>query len=538
MTDWDAAFAPAPTQALSAVEGQGQDEMPKAPGDDWEAAFAPTPVGPQSAVEMPPMDRQEGFIERTMDNAGEGISNAYGDYFEGMGKGNPIAGAVHGGGEIVDAVGKVAGDAYDTFAPKVVKDTVKSVGKAVTDTDLYKGGVELLKDAQQSYQSWKKENPELGETTDDALEYMGDATKIGTLMAPGPKVGPTLKIPGKPSLSRQLTRANKEAVKATRREKVLKMIEPADKKGMGNIDIDRRGKHVYQPHPWEQEVADEIVKIKDLKPNAPAARNHNVLRNEATKLREQLEGRIAKVGNPKIDKVALLTKMDDVAENLTDMPGGFALVGDSATSAKNMMIELRRIMEKSDGTALGVLQARRDFDAAIRKAYGDVYNSSTEQAKHVANKWIRDTLNETVDDAVKGTDVLKNLQRQHKLLYAADEVLAKAHKERATTMGRLVDNIENKIGMKIPTTPLALGSTAVVGAGVLAGTPVAAATAATLTGLFAGYKGIAWLGSPPGRQWIIKMVKAIESDPMLLKTLKADRLALLAMLDEPKDEEE
>lgn len=538
MTDWDAAFAPTPSPSLSAVEGQDSLPTPKAAASDWDAAFAPPAPEPMSSVEMPPVGEKPGFLERTADNLGEGVSRAYGDYFEGISNANPISGAVHGGGEIVDSIGKVAGDAFDTFAPDVVKKGVKKAGEWLGDTEAVKTGVELAQETKQAYDSWKQENPELGKVTDSTLDYVGDATKIGTLMAPGPKVGVTAKIPGKPSLSRQMTAVNKTALEQTRRGKVLKLLEPPDKRGLGNLDTDKYGNHIYKPHPWEKEVADEIVKIKDFKTSAPNARNHNVLRQEATKLREQLEARIEKAGNPAIDKDALLEKLDNIAENLNDMDGGFSLVGDSATTAKNMLVELRNILAKSDGTALGILQARRQFDTAIRNAYGNIYNSNVEHAKNIANKWIRDTLNNTVNDSVKGVDVLNSLQRQHKLLFASDELLAKAFKERSTVIGRLVHGIEDRLGLKLPTTPLALGATATAGAGLIAGYPAAAAVGGTLVTLMGAYKGAAWLGTAPGRQWIINMVKAIESDPLLMKTLKADRLALLAMLDDEKDKEE
>jgi hypothetical protein len=37
---------------------------------------------------------------------------------------------------------------------------------------------------------------------------------------------------------------------------------------------------------------------------------------------------------------------------------------------------------------------------------------------------------------------------------------------------------------------------------------------------------------------MIRVVKAIEKDPLLLQSLKTDRLALLGMLEQTKDEDE
>jgi len=490
----------------------------------------PTPT------QLPNPNTDQGLVGRSVDTGLDAIGDAYKEYGKGWQQGNPIEGAIQGGGKIVGGIGDIAGDAIGS-AYKAVGSPLKEEATQAIDylsnTAPVKSGIELMKSAGQAYDDFKQENPELGKTTDALGRHIEASTAIGTLMAPTPG-----KVTTRTNVWSGLNKANKEALKNTRKSKVLQMIEPENKKGAGNLNVDAHGNHIYEHSPWEMEVADEIVKVPDLKTSAPLAKNHNVLRREATKLREQMEAKIKKAGNPEIDMDALDKKLEYITENLNDMEGGFALVGNSEDQARNLLVELRKILKKSDGTAIGVMEARREFDHKVRNAFGDVYNADRETAKSIANRWIRDTLNETVNDSVSGVNVLNSLQRQHKLLYAADDLLGKAYKERDTVIGRLVQNTENALGIKLPTTPLALGATGAAGVGLVAGAPAAAGAAAAIAGLYAGYKGATWLGTAAGRQWMIRVVKAIEKDPLLLQSLKTDRLALLGMLEQTKDEEE
>ncbi len=98
--------------------------------------------------------------------------------------------------------------------------------------------------------------------------------------------------------------------------------------------------------------------------------------------------------------------------------------------------------------------------------------------------------------------------------------------------------------MKIPTTPLAAGATVGAGVGAAALNPALGASVAGLGALYGGYKGVQWLSTPMGRQWLIKMIKYVENDPLLSK-YKIDKAAMVSLLqdirenpDTPEDEDE
>jgi len=123
---------------------------------------------------------------------------------------------------------------------------------------------------------------------------------------------------------------------------------------------------------------------------------------------------------------------------------------------------------------------------------------------------MRNVLNETVGDAVGTKEVKTLLNRQHKLLTAADKLDAKMVKEADTNFGRLRQQAEELLHTKFPTTPLAVGATAATAA-TLAGP----AGLGTVAGLFGGYKGAKWLASPQGKQWMARIVELADSYPAL-----------------------
>jgi hypothetical protein len=148
-----------------------------------------------------------------------------------------------------------------------------------------------------------------------------------------------------------------------------------------------------------------------------------------------------------------------------------------------------------------------------------VFDADLESAVSIALKDIRGYLNDTVKKSTKSTRVGPLLDKQHKLLTAGDMLEEKAMKQADTWFGRTIQKFEKATGEKIPTTPLAQAATAtaLVGAASLGG----GAAAASAASLIAGYKGLKWLYSADGRQWLVKMVRLTDTIPQLKPEVNA-----------------
>lgn len=366
---------------------------------------------------------------------------------------------------------------------------------------------------------------------DDVKKRSGEVANIAAL------TNPTAKVSTRTNFAKKLEKKNAPSYNKNRKSKVEQMLgDPV----ADDVILDPKGKKIFDVSNWDTEVAEEVAKIQKVRPSGSDIRNRQVIANEAIALREKLENTIRKRGNPQLDMAGLNDRLEQIVEGIPDMPEAVFLVGNAGPKAQVLVTRLKDMMTKSDGTALGVLQVRRDFDTWVRKQNKKVYDPENISAVSFAQKLIRDELNDTVHNSVPSLNLKASLDRQHKLLTASEKLTAKAKKAAETRMGRLFQKLESQLpgGVRLPRTPGSIGMMGAMAGSMVAGMPGVTAGLAAAATLVGGYKGASWLLSPPGRQWAIKMAKAIESDPLLSKTLKADRLALLDLLNDPTLEEE
>lgn len=513
----------------------GSQPGPEAPA----APVAPQPSGaPQSPV-APSYQREDDLIDRTLGAAQGGIQGATEalagegtpafdtsqvrpDIQEAFGAPTPSAlertrGAV---GSVMGGLGEAGGEIIEALIPEFIKEPAGEAFQAIMSTEPAQAAVKVATD-------WAKENPY-------EANAMGDVANIAALGAPGAK------FTTRSSVGKKLSALNEPSLRKSRQKKVQDMLEPEHSKGPGELTLDPKGKKKYVPTQWETDVIEEVAKVKGLNPSKSATDAQWKIRAAASDLRKRMEKKIDRAGNPQIDKQKLIDDMDAMVDNIPNMPEGFVLSGDSQRKAKDLMQKARQLIHDSDGSAKSVLQARRDFDKWVRaQTPNRVYDPDTQSAIAFSNKLIRNAMNDKVDDALKGkrVNLRGELDRQHKLLSAADVMLDKAYKERSSRLGRVVQKFEDITGVHMPTTPVAMAAIPAAGAGFVGGMPAMAATFALgLTGI-AGVKGAGWLASAPGRAQIARLITALERDPLGSK-FKADRAALLDMINGPTEEEE
>jgi hypothetical protein len=354
-------------------------------------------------------------------------------------------------------------------------------------------GIAAAEEGMAVYNEWATENPDLARRMEEVIN-------IGSVA--GPKM---VKTPDWKRADVQGRRAKYR----NRRSAVDEMMEPIGKKGDGGIKINpdtKRKEYVYTP--WEKKVNNEVVRTQGVNPKKPFTDNYNALLAKAEKMRHKLDAKISNRNAP-VDRKALKTGL---ANKVNAIDEDTLLVGNPRDQAIRIYKHAQKLIDASDGSAMGILQARRRLDKWVRDERPKVFDSDYETAVGHATTVIREHMNDTVAKAMKEPGIRDQLYKQHLVLSGANKLEAKAYAEADTRFGRLVQKAEGLTGEKMPTTPMAQAVTLkVLGTG-----------AAGLAGLVSGYKGLKWLGKPEGKAWLGKMRALAKQNP----ELKAEVLAL------------
>jgi len=294
----------------------------------------------------------------------------------------------------------------------------------------------------------------------------------------------------------------KRATFGTRQEAIADMMVPIGKKGGGTITINPKTKRKeYVPSDREKVINAEVVRTAGINPKDPYTTNFRKLEDKAEKLRNNLDAFISSRNAP-VNKQALKTGL---ANKVNSIDEDTFLVGNSRDHAITMYAKAQKLIDASDGTAMGILQVRRDFDAWVRQSRPKVFDSDYEHAAGVALRVIRDHMNDSVAVAVKSPSVKDALTKQHHTLSAAELLEGKAYAEADGALGRMIGKLEDKTGTRLPTTPQAQAMTIkTIGLGLVGG-----------LGIFKAYRGLKWLGSPGGKAWLKQVREVAKQYPFI-----------------------
>ncbi len=414
-------------------------------------------------------------------------------------------------GSVADTVGATANVVIDgglsliqSILPDSWEDSVidfsRSAWEAVSQSPIMAEGIEAAKAGMKNYNEWAEKNPEWAKRLSDVVDVSSLGRTAGIKRA-----GVT---PEHIKRGRTAGLKQKKNIRNNRVAQMNEILEPPKGTGEGKYYINQDKWYkptTYDGSAWEREVARELAKVPDVKYGGTYVDNLNATRTRSLEFRDKLDELVASKGAP-VSKEKLLAKLGNKINRMDEN----LLTGEAREKAIKMYEHLENVVLKDfDGTASGVLKARRELDNWVT-GQRKVWDSNFENASGIALRDMRNVLNETVGDAVGTKEVKTLLNRQHKLLTAADKLDAKMVKEADTNFGRLRQKAEEILHTKFPTTPLAVGATAATAA-TLAGP----AGLGTVAGLFGGYKGAKWLASPQGKQWMARIVELADSYPAL-----------------------
>ena len=424
----------------------------------------------------------------------------------------------------------------DTVEKKIV-DSLSETAKVVAENPLINAGIEAAKSGFNSYMEWKDANPRSGR----AMEGVFNTAE---LFAPPLKRKPVRDT----SLIRTL--ADEQYARAIhlesgkRRDYLNTVIEPIstkanDLKRAERMTQDEKGRNSYVPTETETEMVNVLQGIEDINSDKSFVAIRETLEKEVNKTHNSLNKLLGK-SKFKFNKAELNSELKKRVElDLKDNP---VLIGDAGKVAQRIYSKALNLLKEANGSPASVMDVRRQLDDWV-KSNGKSSFDGNENAYTVAQRSIRDFLNEKVAEAVPNTKVLEKLRRQHLLLRTKDRVLPKAAQEADTKIGRLAQNVGKTLDVSLPKTPLGKIANVGIAVSVLGGATFVGALPA-LTGLAAtgtiGYAVYRGSVSPTLRRSLSAALRQVDDvlakkslGNDMRKALQADRAMLVEVMKLP-----
>jgi hypothetical protein len=460
----------------------------------------------------------------------------------------------------IQSAGQIAGGVWDALgetlvlgakgvsfiAPDFIKGPVKQAWQSGVDfiTNSPKS-MEALKAAEsglESYAAWKKENPESALTLESVVN-------IGLLLAPVPKgakvkgnpefVGP-IKPPVVERAGQAMIDASGKQVTDRSTKKALDLIVPKAGVPEQTREASRLGfkYNVVTPTAQEQKIVETVAKLK-IPQSASNQRSLNLIDDAIETEAKILEKQVAasKEAIPLTESFKLL---DDVAAN-TKATDAFVSTNQLGQMVDDVVVKAKSLLEANPQTPLGVLKSRKELDAYVRsyKANKSAFpnQDNVETALSIALRDVRTALNTKVAATAPKANVLARLEKQSNLYRARVPVIEKAQKEASNSLGRLWQNTTGVTGVKMPSTPLAIGVTGAALAGWLPGIIGGVGIGLAGRGI---YRGVI---SPELKKFLgqslIASSKALKQakNPETIRQIRADRAVIIELLKNSKVEE-
>ena len=442
-------------------------------------------------------------------------------------------------GDVAGGVGEIAGDAVMTgisyLTPDLVKEAVDDAFNYVSQTEAGKEGLRLASLSADKYKGWADANP------DDA-KLLESYFNIGALIAPPTKIkAPVLDVAETlEDTGGNLLKNGRSKIRGEERELITAMLEP-DAKHLTGEDFDVSEitqKITYNPQsPYTQETLDIVTDSGVVKPKKTYTYNSKKLGEAAKRERNILEARLAKE-DVILNKANVLREIETKAQQFLDEAQ--RTLGDETKlkQVNSIFGEAVRQIQNSDGSLLGLLEARRGVDKFTRSYDGKV-DFTTQNSLATASRAVRNAMNEIIEREAKNTEVARSLRKQAAFLDSAKIVNKKISKD-----GRhILTRVGKVVGNYLPRTPIAIAATASTGAGFVAtGWPLLAAGVGSAL-IYGGGKAAL---SGQSRELLGKIIAdtgtAIKKAEKLghfdaVEQMKADRLVLVSLLNESPTEE-
>jgi hypothetical protein len=461
------------------------------------------------------------FGQQTLLQAGEGVIPALGEV----------------GANVVSHGADVLGD----FIPDVIeKPTVEAVKKAywgVTHAEWWDDFTDAIYEGKESLKKWAGINPK-------QVRLASSLVNVGAMLTDSAGVSTTLKKVGT-----NIQISNARTIKNERIQSIGRMLEPTQEELSkvrsdlrGHTETSESGQNTWVANDEEQARWVETARVPDLKPKAAAGYNANKVLNQIGTLSDKLVLNIVEHGNPPVGTHHMMSQLELGLEDLATSPDFRSVKGD-AKVLEPLLVKARQLLEESDGTTLGLLKARQDFDKWVTSINVSAFETVVDTSRKQGVKKIRDIMTSEMSRNIPDASSQALLTRQRRLYGSLGELEAKAAVQVTGILGRAAYHVKRVSGLSTPkTVPSAL-----LTYGILSSAAALGWVQAGVTGLGAAVAGVQaakLLTGPKARQTMGTAIRALSEvisdtkDPILRNTLKADRAMLIYYLSEQPVTEE
>ena len=438
-------------------------------------------------------------------------------------------------GEVGANVLKHGADVLGSFLPdEIEKPTVEAVKKAywgVTKSEWWDDFTDAIYEGKESLKKWADINPKQARLASSLVD-------VGAMIADSGGIKRTLNTVGK-----NIQVSNARIIKGDKIQSIGKMLEPTqeelakNRKDMrGHTETSESGANTWVANAEEQARWVETARVPDLKPKAASGYNADKVLDQIGTLSDKLVLNIVEQGNPSVGKRHIISQLEQGLEDLATSPE-FESVGGKSALLKPLLIKAQQLLDESDGTTLGLLRARQEFDKWVKSVRVSTFETTVDTSRKQGVTTIRNILTDEMSRNVPDAPSQLLLTRQRRLYGSLGELEAKAAVQIVGIMGKAAYHIKKYTGLSTPKTL----PSAMITYGLLSSAAALGWVQAGVTGLGAAVAGVQatkLLTGPKARQSMGTAIRGLSEvisdtkDPVLRNALKADRAILIYYLSE------
>ena len=438
-------------------------------------------------------------------------------------------------GEIGANVIKHGADVLGDFIPdEIEKPTVEAVKKAywgVTNSEWWDDLTDSIYEGKEAFKKWADLNPKESRLASSLIN-------VGAMLADSGGVSRSLSSVGK-----SIQISNARTIKSDKVQSIGKMLEPTQeelaknrKDVRGYTETSESGANTWVANAEEQARWVETARVPDLKPKAAAGYNAGKVGDQIGNLSDKLILNIIDQNNPPVSKNHIMSQLSQGLEELATSPE-FESVGGQGAILKPLLIKANQLLDESDGTTLGLLKARQEFDKWVKSVKASPFETTIDTSRKQGVTAIRNILTDEMSRNVPDAPSKALLTRQRRLYGSLGELEAKASTQVVGIMGKAAYHIKNLTGLSTPKTL----PSAMITYGLLSSAAAVGWVQAGVTGLGAGvaaFQAAKMLTGPKARQAMGTTIRGLSEvisdtkDPVLRNALKADRAILIYYLSE------
>ena len=441
-----------------------------------------TPSSGLEGLELPPtytqrvgQSFQRGFEDITTgleDSAVQMASGAeeftqattFGGAFKGLGK--TIGGTARAALRPAGAIAKTA------FAPVFEVPGIKQATEYVGEKGMESKFIGAEKNVGEQLAEWQTKHPQAAKDIENIVDISILFGGKGAQKPAGEAITKTGEI---------IERGGLSAAKAQREAFVQELVGPIKNKAVKEAGVARTTetgigpfkRSVVAPTRQEAESAIEVARIPGVTAKNTFQRNYNAIAEANTKLAEGMRKDVVESG-VLIPRQETLARLDNVTKILENEP---LIVGDAERTAQKLLNGAKKFVEEEPGTAEGILNAKIKYDKWVGSQKRNPFDSATDNAFTIANREVRNTFKDLLDESVKSAGVRESLRQQHALYNAMDALVPKAAKEADTAIGRVFQKMSDAVGTKNKAVQIIGATVGLAGFGAAAAFAPAAAIA-------------------------------------------------------------